>query len=158
RSLDQLLRQPSVLVAEARQIAEVGPRPDPTRTPILTWRAERVVDAFAGDESFAVPAERRDDLARSIAAVRGQRGQTLDRGAIVPLLTLEEQLRESHSLADERLRTLLLFIEGRHQFQCARYDGPLRGTQVGMTLFYTDLLAKLWASVDYGHSAPIDRI
>jgi hypothetical protein len=28
--------------------------------------------------------------------------------------------------------------------QFARYDGTLKGTKVGMTLFYTDLLAKLW--------------
>jgi hypothetical protein len=28
--------------------------------------------------------------------------------------------------------------------QCARYDGPLYGTSTGMTLFYTDLLAKIW--------------
>ncbi|HEX3880507.1 MAG TPA: hypothetical protein VHW24_26175 [Bryobacteraceae bacterium] len=39
------------------------------------------------------------------------------------------------------------------QFQHARYDGSLQGTEVGMTLFYTDLLAKLWA-LDYMDSAP----
>jgi hypothetical protein len=37
--------------------------------------------------------------------------------------------------------------------QCARYDGELRGTRVGMNLFYTDLLAKLWG-FDTHHSAP----
>ena len=31
-------------------------------------------------------------------------------------------------------------------YQKARYDGKLQGTEVGMTLFYTDLLAKIWAS------------
>lgn len=29
-------------------------------------------------------------------------------------------------------------------FQSARYDGDLKGTEVGMVLFYTDLLMKLW--------------
>jgi hypothetical protein len=45
----------------------------------------------------------------------------------------------------------------QYQYQAGRYDGPtpgsrfgLQGTEVGMTLFYTDLLAKLWQSVDYG--------
>jgi hypothetical protein len=38
-------------------------------------------------------------------------------------------------------------------FQHARYDGKLRGTRVGMVLFYTDLLAKLWA-LDYLRGAP----
>lgn len=42
--------------------------------------------------------------------------------------------------------------------QCARYDGGIEGTAVGMTLFYTDLLAKLWESVDYGHSAPLHAV
>jgi hypothetical protein len=40
-----------------------------------------------------------------------------------------------------------------YQYQAARYDGNLQGTEVGMTLFYTDLLAKLW-SFDYQGSAP----
>jgi hypothetical protein len=39
------------------------------------------------------------------------------------------------------------------QRQSARYDGLLQGTEVGMTLFYTDLLAKLWA-LDYHESSP----
>jgi len=38
-------------------------------------------------------------------------------------------------------------------FQHARYDGELKGTEVGMVLFYTDLLAKIWA-LDYVESAP----
>jgi len=38
-------------------------------------------------------------------------------------------------------------------FQKARYDGDLQGTEVGMVLFYTDLLAKLWA-LDYLGSTP----
>lgn len=51
-------------------------------------------------------------------------------------------------------------LRATQQVQCARYDGPreptrsLRGTRVGMNLFYTDLLAKLWVSLDYKHSAP----
>ncbi len=32
------------------------------------------------------------------------------------------------------------------KYQRARYDGKLKGTAVGMTLFYTDLLAKMWAA------------
>ena len=39
------------------------------------------------------------------------------------------------------------------QFQQARYDGELRGTEIGMTLFYTDLVAKLWA-LDYEATMP----
>jgi hypothetical protein len=44
----------------------------------------------------------------------------------------------------------------RAAFQHARYDGTLKGTEVGMVLFYTDLVAKLWA-LDYEESAPAKR-
>ena len=38
-------------------------------------------------------------------------------------------------------------------FQQARYDGDLQGTEVGMVLFYTDILAKIWA-LNYLGSTP----
>ena len=41
--------------------------------------------------------------------------------------------------------------ERRFGLQAARYDGDLQYTEPGMVLFYTDLLAKLWA-MDYGGS------
>jgi tetratricopeptide (TPR) repeat protein len=43
------------------------------------------------------------------------------------------------------------------KFQHARYDGSLAGTEDGMVLFYTDLLAKLWA-LDYFDRAPEQQI
>jgi hypothetical protein len=49
---------------------------------------------------------------------------------------------------------ILNALQQRSRFQAARYDGALKGTYVGMTLFYTDLLAKLKA-VDYWDDAPI---
>lgn len=51
----------------------------------------------------------------------------------------------------------LRFHEQDTQVQCARYEG-VAGTRVGMSLFYTDLLAKLWEGTDFGHSAPIAEI
>jgi hypothetical protein len=47
--------------------------------------------------------------------------------------------------------------EQRFGLQAARYDGDLQHTEPGMVLFYTDLLAKLWA-LDYVRSAPEDQI
>ncbi|HEX6900947.1 MAG TPA: hypothetical protein VF789_14585 [Thermoanaerobaculia bacterium] len=38
-------------------------------------------------------------------------------------------------------------------YQCARYDGPVAGTKAAMTMFYTDLLAKLWA-INWRNAAP----
>jgi hypothetical protein len=42
---------------------------------------------------------------------------------------------------------------GTQGFQSARYDGDLQGTEVGMVLFYTDLIAKIWA-LNYLDSTP----
>ncbi len=48
--------------------------------------------------------------------------------------------------------------ERDYRFQAARYDGALlQGTTVGMVLFYTDLLAKLWA-IDFEGSTPTKKI
>ncbi len=70
---------------------------------------------------------------------------------IVPLLEIFDKLKKCDN---DRAQVLALIFEGlvqRHRFQTARYDGPLQGTEVGMVLFYTDLLAKLWA-LDYQDS------
>jgi hypothetical protein len=65
---------------------------------------------------------------------------------IVPLLKLQKHIEES---PDSRLlpadRMALGALEERARFQAARYDGDIKGTEVGMVLFYTDLLAKIWA-------------
>ena len=53
-----------------------------------------------------------------------------------------------------RIAELMKRAEGLfYKFQAARYDGDLQGTEVGMDLFYTDLLAKLWA-IDYLGNLP----
>ncbi len=58
---------------------------------------------------------------------------------------------------EEIASSLKQYIYKRASHQCARYDGPLAGTVTGMTLFYTDLLAKLWA-LDWQGVAPEDSI
>ncbi|MDQ1350493.1 MAG: hypothetical protein QG657_795, partial [Acidobacteriota bacterium] len=59
---------------------------------------------------------------------------------------------------DEHLSGDLSFIFSQLGNQKARYDGNLKGTEVGMHLFYTDLLAKLWAVIDFNFSAPLVNI
>jgi hypothetical protein len=60
--------------------------------------------------------------------------------------------------ASEDGKSLHRLIEERgYSFQSARYDGELRGTEVGMVLFYTDLLAKLWA-INYLNSTPTAEV
>jgi hypothetical protein len=70
-----------------------------------------------------------------------------------PLLTLRRRYEKSADPAEQRFADTLRYLETRHSYQSARYDGKLQGTSVGMILFYTDLLAKLWA-LDYQGMAP----
>ncbi|HEV2842599.1 MAG TPA: hypothetical protein VGW39_14850 [Chthoniobacterales bacterium] len=79
--------------------------------------------------------------------------------AIVPLLEIIEELKtRKEDILSGFVAQILSDLSERRRFQAARYDGPLNGTQVGMVLFYTDLLAKLWALDFQGHtpSAVID--
>lgn len=46
---------------------------------------------------------------------------------------------------------------GDSVYQFARYDGGLEGTEVGMTYFYTDLVAKTWP-MDVGAGSPKGQV
>ena len=78
---------------------------------------------------------------------------------IVPLLIVKHRLQDlaSSDPAAEFFVALLDFITQKNQFQVARYDGDLQGTEAGMVLFYTDLLAKIWV-IDFLKSAPTAMI
>lgn len=71
----------------------------------------------------------------------------------LPMLELFDELAHSDDAGALFLSELLSTLQRDCRFQAARYDGSLQGTEVGMVLFYTDLLAKLWA-LDYLSSAP----
>lgn len=84
------------------------------------------------------------DVAAALAALRRK-----DEG---PFLRLLYTLRGRD--VSPLLMELLMAVQQHSRFQAARYDGRLQGTRVGMTLFYTDLLAKLKA-IDYWDDAPV---
>ena len=74
-----------------------------------------------------------------------------------PFIALRWRFKESGSAGGKQVNDLLQDMESRRSFQVAQYYGGLQGTSVGMILFYTDLLAKLWA-LDYNGSAPKGKI
>ncbi|HEU4710819.1 MAG TPA: hypothetical protein VFS76_04600 [Pyrinomonadaceae bacterium] len=76
----------------------------------------------------------------------------LDDCDIEPLFRWIEEQRTIYPEATG-LRTLEPYIAQKYGLQKARYDGDLQGTEVGMILFYTDLVAKLW-DFDYQQSIP----
>ncbi len=73
------------------------------------------------------------------------------------LQALRDGLKPLKSDAVGGVLEILSFYKFDTGAQCARYDG-IEGTEVGMTLFYTDVLAKLWAGIDYHHSAPLQSV
>jgi hypothetical protein len=79
--------------------------------------------------------------------------ESLSNNNIVPFLKLIDKLSKMKDLNSTLFSFQLSNIKEKHSFQIARYDGPLQGTEVGMVLFYTDLLAKLWA-LDFANAAP----
>jgi hypothetical protein len=85
---------------------------------------------------------------------------TLDRvagelanGTMEAYLGLANELSNSREPDRRILGALMEGVSEAYQFQAARYDGNLKGTEAGMVLFYTDLLAKLWA-LDFECNAP----
>ncbi|MBL0225504.1 MAG: hypothetical protein IPQ16_08020 [Geobacteraceae bacterium] len=76
---------------------------------------------------------------------------------MAPFLSLMRRYANSSSPIAEGISSALHRIELRNTYQKANYKGDLQGTQTGMILFYTDLLAKLWA-LDYKGSAPKNLI
>ena len=74
-----------------------------------------------------------------------------------PLLVLRRKYANTGNSVEKRFDEILHSIDRDNSYQTARYDGKLQGTTPGMILFYTDLIAKLWA-LDYNDSAPRDKI
>lgn len=57
-----------------------------------------------------------------------------------------------------QLWALYLLVSDRPAYSQARYDGRLEGTKVGMTLFYTDYVAKSWAHSGVGTGVPTQAV
>jgi hypothetical protein len=83
--------------------------------------------------------------------------EALAKGNFDPLRNIIDRLKNSSDQLDRSFAFKLIKASYEARFQVARYDGKLNGTEAGMVLFYTDLLAKIWA-INYQDSAPIDRI
>lgn len=92
-------------------------------------------------------------LATQIEAIRAAARRIGSNNDIKPLFTLMTAYDRSSDSLEREIGLMLHSIEMKHSYQSARYIGNLQGTRAGMILFYTDLLAKLWA-FDYEGIAP----
>lgn len=83
--------------------------------------------------------------------------QGLTKNQEINYLILLDKLAKSSDPRSQFFSEIISRVGENSKFQAARYDGDLKGTEVGMVLFYTDLLAKLWA-INYLSSAPSKNI
>lgn len=164
--LQQLAADPC---AEISRIAGLGPKlteaePDVSRRSGEAWMAASLWIGMPGPSTCAwlrdlVEAKLRPTL----DALRVAPPREWNQG-FVPYYQFAKQLEASfakapdnQAIAIDEVVHVLRYYEFETGAQCARYE-ETAGTAVGMTLFYTDLLAKLWHGVDYGWSAPIRAI
>lgn len=76
-------------------------------------------------------------------------------GNLYALHELMKELRAQGTPEAREAYAQLATLLGQYVAQCPRYDGDIAGTEVGMTLFYCDLLCKLWVW-DFENSTPRD--
>lgn len=171
-TLSALADNPCAAVRDALAIFKSGEPPELDAAPALWWQSVNLLmSSFASPEARKWCATLREqhgaELRRMAADVRSaaalpdakRRSEALE-SAMLPLFRMQRAIRTSatRSPADEAFSDILEHTRMRHQVQCARYDGPLEGTRVGMNLFYTDLLAKLWQAVDFHHASPVVQV
>lgn len=160
--LQQLASNPAKFIRSAMRIANdaLYMEYDSSAPSRLVSTATDIQRFFTSSDpnAYRIPPDIQQQFKLITQSVRGKRGPESDEEAIVPFLKLQDSLKQERSLDAARLHVLLAHIESRNRFQCARYDGPLQGTRVGMILFYTDALAKLWASVDHHRQAPVRQV
>jgi hypothetical protein len=163
-SLEQLARDPCALIRGAAALGERAvSQPEDARTETMwdalwLWRLTRGFPPESLSRECSVLVQRHGRQFAAIARdVRGAEDQQAIEKALVPLFQLEEGAKRSRAPQDIVMRGVLKYVLSKNGMQCARYDGPLQGTRVGMNLFYTDLLAKLWG-FDIHHSAPTTSV
>lgn len=160
--LQRLLDEPETLVWMAAQdhaLAIAKDYPDDA-TPMLVHAAKSLSDWNGPPVARAMRLTSADRalVQRSIDGLSRSRGANATERALVPIFELKAHLRQRADGSSSLAQALLEYIEARNSMQCARYDGPLKGTHVGMVLFYTDVMAKIWESVDYHSSAPTVQV
>ena len=109
-----------------------------------------IIDEIASKEDFFSSIFFKLKANKLIQAL--DRGKTLEKKHLPVLLKIYDFVRVESGSSNE-----FIYYFDSYTFQSARYDGRLQGTEVGMILFYTDLLAKLW-SMNFKLSTPVEQI
>ncbi len=161
-------RDNGTLVVGGRRLQSRHPRNIRVEDIAAIWQSEQTEEGqrhgsgFSLDPQFDYGKLRRTLEERIVPALRDRGASQVQLQSLEAALDVKDigtflsvlddactQLLGDQSRCAENDRDLLK----SHQFQAARYDGNLKGTEVGMVLFYTDLLMKLWAQ-DYERATP----
>lgn len=126
-----------------------------TLSPTTQAAIRRLCPSLPADYSLGVAFEFILQKPRDLRAEIRKAREGIEASKQVPLLELIDSLE--HLRKPDPRASLLKCITQTGQFQAARYDGRLQGTEVGMTLFYTDLMAKLWY-INYHGGAPVQQV
>jgi hypothetical protein len=159
RDVAQLKKDPQPILAEAQALAAKADGKATQGASYVTQTAIFLVDALRRARVIAITpltGQMAAILDDAVSEARAHKSRTVEH-----LLRLERILagmEQSREPETQVMVALLRFVEARDRIQCARYEGALAGTRVGMQLFYTDLQAKLWAGLDYQGSAPKQAI
>ena len=154
RDLELLRDNPQMLHDEAGRIA-AGLDVAGTR-----GKGNTYINALAAIiQNEPPPAKPTGEVARAlndlIKKVASYDNSTLEN---LPEFTILRRALYEYAGPGGNIHNLLLFVRARNQTQCALYSGDLLGTEVGMSLFYTDIVAKLWVALDYRNSAPFSEV
>jgi hypothetical protein len=163
-SLDPKIRAKD-LVQSIDELLAVLHDPNELAALLYSWNADPI---YALQLLFATVEENREPVRQELLALRDELATSSDWEALgmlsrtanpsdTPERSLLAQVARllrtgvfSSTPERELLANAAWLLRHRDGYQCARYDGPLQGTLTGMTMFYTDLLMKLWGNDQFG--------
>ncbi|MEW6040532.1 MAG: hypothetical protein AB1633_03330 [Elusimicrobiota bacterium] len=137
--------------------ANVGFSLDPQRD--FNRLAEDMLKLARRDPSFNIPPDEQfvSLLSSYSASIESASRRIKTEQSLEPLLRIRRELKKSDDFRLKWLDDTLKNIELKNSYQSARYDGRIKGTEPAMVLFYTDLVAKLWA-LNYNNVAPVGKV
>jgi hypothetical protein len=104
-----------------------------------------LLDGMVNDSWAATPFTSVDEFADAVG------------GAVFGALTEADIVALGLPADRAQLWALRTYLRGLSPYGQARYDGELQGTEIGMTLFYTDYVAKDWVA-GVGEGVPTDAV
>ena len=147
-SLDPKVRASEAL-RDVERLQTALTAPDELAALLYTWNAQPEL-ATEIVELLTEHGEQRIFAANSLSDMQAALRRSDDREALGVLARAKAADSDSGPPIAAHLGQL---VHDHSVYQCARYDGPLQGTETGMTLYYTDLLMKLWSG-DHFDAAP----